>query len=126
MAKKTKTASTRKTSPRRARLSKTTSTKGVLSKDKAPAVIYAQVSPRSISGVSMFEGQERIDSRTVTNFFSDGDVIQASVARLQEAGFSILQISPLTINISGSPAAYRKAFEQQSVLWESSRVCIAL
>jgi subtilisin family serine protease len=116
MAKKTKTASTRKPSPRRARLSKTTSTKGVLSKDKAPAVIYAQVSPRSISGVSMFEGQERIDSRTVTNFFSDGDVIQASVARLQEAGFSILQISPLTINISGSPAAYRKAFNTDIVV----------
>jgi hypothetical protein len=63
-----------------------------------------------MGGVSMFDGQERINSETVTNFFSSADMVQGAVARLREAGFTILQISPLTINIAGSPATYREAF----------------
>jgi hypothetical protein len=54
----------------------------------------------------MFERQERITSSTVVNFMSEGDVVQGAVARLQEAGLTILQISPLTINIAGTPAAF--------------------
>jgi Subtilase family len=120
MAKKTQGAtsrkSVRKSAPRRRARSPKTTAFGELSKESLPPVIYAQVSPRSISGVSMFDGQERINSQTVTNFFSDADVVQASVARLHEAGFTILQISPLTINISGSPATYRKAFNTDIVV----------
>src|SRR4029453_15704627 len=84
--------------------------KGELSKDPLPPTIYAQVSPRSVGGVSMFEGQDQINSTTVFNFFSEGDLVNAAVARLREAGFEILQISPLTINIAGSAATYRRAF----------------
>jgi len=58
----------------------------------------------------MFEGQHQIHAGTVTNFFSDGEVVNAAVSRLQEAGFEILQISPLTINIAGTAAQYRRAF----------------
>jgi len=58
----------------------------------------------------MFEGQHQIHAGTVTNFFSDGEIVNAAVARLQEAGFQILQISPLTINIAGTAAQYRRAF----------------
>ena len=71
-------------------------------KSRLPSKIFAQVSPRSIRGVSMFEGQNQIRSETVTNFFSDGEVVNAAVARLHEAGFEILQISPMTINIAGT------------------------
>ena len=81
-----------------------------------PAKIFAQVSPRSAGGVSMFEAQEQINSATVLNFFSERDVINAAVARLQEAGFEILQISPMTINIAGSAATYRKAFNTDIVV----------
>ena len=80
------------------------------SKQSLPTTIYAQASPRSISGVSMFDAQARINKETVGNFLSEPDVVQGAVARLQEAGFKILQISPLTINIAGTPAMYRKAF----------------
>lgn len=80
------------------------------SKDPLPPRIFANVSPRSIGGVSMFEAQNQIHSGTVANFFSQGDVIEAAVSRLQEAGFDILQISPLTINIAGTPSQYRRAF----------------
>ena len=80
------------------------------SKDPLPSRIFANVSPRSLGGVSMFEAQNQIHSGTITNFFSQGDVIEAAVSRLREAGFDILQISPLTINIAGTPAQYRRAF----------------
>jgi hypothetical protein len=80
------------------------------SKDPLPSKIFANVSPRSVGGVSMFEGQNQIHAGTVANFFSSGEVIEAAVSRLQEAGFEILQISPLTINIAGTPAQYRRAF----------------
>lgn len=81
-----------------------------------PSKIFAQVSPRSIGGVSMFEAQSQIQSNTVTNFFSEAEAVNEAVARLQEAGFDILQISPLTINIAGSPATYKKAFGTEIVV----------
>src|SRR5436853_3796470 len=68
-------------------------------KSALPSKIYAQVSPRSLGGVSMFDAQEQIHSGTVSNFFSEAEVVQGAVARLQEAGFEILQISPMMINI---------------------------
>jgi len=84
--------------------------RGKASQSALPPRIYANVSPHSIGGVSMFEGQHQIHAGTVTNFFSDGEVVNAAVSRLQEAGFEILQISPLTINIAGTAAQYRRAF----------------
>lgn len=85
---------------------------------KLPPKIYAQVSPSSVSGVSMFEGQEQINSETVTNFLSEADVTAGAVARLQEAGFEVLQVTPFTINIAGSAATYRKAFDTNIVAEE--------
>ena len=81
-----------------------------------PSKIFAQVSPRSIGRVSMFEAQNQIQSETVTNFFSEAEAVNEAVARLQEAGFEILQISPLTINIAGKPETYKKAFDTEIVV----------
>jgi subtilisin family serine protease len=81
-----------------------------------PSRIFAQVSPRSIGGVSMFEAQNQILSETVTNFFSEAEAVNEAVSRLQEAGFEILQISPLTINIAGKPETYKKAFNTEIVV----------
>jgi hypothetical protein len=86
------------------------------SKEPLPSRIFAQVSPRSIGGVSMFEGQGQIKAETVGNFFSEGEVINAAVARLNEAGFEILQISPMTINIAGTAAQFRRAFKTDIVV----------
>jgi hypothetical protein len=100
------------------------------SKEPLPSKIFANVSPRSIGGVSMFEAGDQIHSGTVNNFFSQGDVIEAAVSRLQEAGFVILQISPLTINIAGTPAQYRRAFgeivvEDRPVIKEGGKKDVA-
>ena len=111
---------TRKTKSKKA-ASKTGTTrvrtvKSSLSKDPLPSRIFAQASPRSISGVSMFEGQSQIQAETVGNFFSEKEVVDAAVARLNEAGFEILQISPLTINFAGTPAQFRRAFKTDIVV----------
>lgn len=58
----------------------------------------------------MFEAGDQINADTVSNFESDDETIARAVSRLQEAGFDILQVSPLTINIAGSQATYERAF----------------
>ena len=105
-------------SPRKSASKTPSSYEAKPSKDPLPSKIFAQVSPRSVGGVSMFEAQWQINSGTVTNFYSDGEAVNATVAYLQEAGFDILQISPLTINIAGSAATYRKAFDTDVVLMD--------
>jgi subtilase family protein len=83
-----------------------------------PDLIYAQASPRSVGGTSLFEAGAAVHSSNVQAFFSDGAVVQAAVARLQEAGFQVLQVAPATINIAGTPAAYERAFGAQLVTEE--------
>ncbi|HEX2172259.1 MAG TPA: S8 family serine peptidase [Dehalococcoidia bacterium] len=92
-----------------------------------PPRIFAQASPRSIGGVSMFEVQEQIDSSTVAYFFSEEELISRAVYRLQDAGFEVLQATPTTINIAGTAATYQRAFgttivtEERPVIKEVGR-----
>ena len=79
-------------------------------KSPIPKLIYAQASPRSIGGVSLFDAQNQINSASVTNFLSEDEVVNRAVNRLRDAGFDILQVSPLTINIAGSASTYERAF----------------
>ena len=111
-------ATTKKSKPKApaVKTKRKTSKPSSSSKSEMPSKIFAQVSPRSVGGVSMFDAQEQISSATVANFFSEGDVVAEAVARLQEAGFEILQISPLTINIAGSLSKYERAFGTQIVV----------
>ena len=87
-------------------------------KPTIPEKIFAQASPRSVGGVSMFEAQQQIHSGTVANFFSEEELVNRSVGRLQEAGFEILQATPLTINIAGSAETYQRAFKTKIVAEE--------
>src|SRR5262245_48638676 len=83
-----------------------------------PNRIFAQASPRSVGGVSLFAVQQQINAATVGNFFSPQEVINAAVSRLQNAGFEILQITPTTINIAGSIETYQQAFNTTIVAEE--------
>lgn len=76
-----------------------------------PDLIYAQASPHSVGGVSMFDADDRINSQTVANFESDEALTQRAVLLLQDAGFTVLQVTPISINIAGPPSAYERAFE---------------
>lgn len=83
-----------------------------------PPVIYAQASPHSRGGVSMFQAGNRINSSTAAGFSSEQDLIRRSVAALREAGFEILQTSSHTINIAGSQETYERAFNTKIVAQE--------
>jgi subtilisin family serine protease len=75
-----------------------------------PKKLFAQASPLSVGGVSLFDAGERIGPQTVGNFMSDEGVTRAAVGALEDAGFEILQVSPYTINIAAPIATYEKAF----------------
>ncbi len=81
-----------------------------------PKRIFAQASPRSIGGVSMFDAMTSINATTVSGFQSERGVIDAAANRLLEAGFDVLQTSSMTINIVGSQEVYEKAFKTKLVV----------
>jgi len=76
-----------------------------------PKRIFAQVSPKSVGGVSMFEAFGAINEDTVLNFQSERSVIDQSANMLAEAGFEVLQVDQYTINIAGPQSAFEQAFE---------------
>jgi subtilisin family serine protease len=85
-----------------------------------PPIIYAQASPHSIGGVSMFEAGAMVSEENAPSFMSDEETIWAAAARLEGAGFDVLNISPLMINIAGRADLYRRAFGTQLVTEERS------
>jgi hypothetical protein len=85
---------------------------------KLPDLIFAQASPRSVGGVSLFDAGPTVTANTVPSFYSENDVVQAAVQRLRESGFQILQISAATINIAGPAGVYEAAFGTQLVTEE--------
>lgn len=76
-----------------------------------PKVIFANASPLSIGGVSMFDSGRRINADTVSGFASEERIVSGAVSRLRDAGFDVLQVTPMTINIAGSRATYERAFD---------------
>ncbi|NJN88164.1 MAG: peptidase S8, partial [Leptolyngbyaceae cyanobacterium SL_7_1] len=72
--------------------------------------IIAVVSPRSLGGTSLFETTESITKENVQEFYSDDAVIQATCSALKQRGFRILQVSPTTISIAGTPELFREIF----------------
>ncbi len=84
-------------------------------KPVVPPLIYAQASPRSIGGVSLFEAQSQISADTVVNFTSEQNLVNRAVTQLQQAGFQVLQVTPLTINIAGPLQAYERAFNTRII-----------
>lgn len=76
-----------------------------------PDLIYAQASPHSIGGVSMFDADGRINSTNVAAFHSEEELVRRAVHLLQDAGFQVLQVTETSINIAGSAATYETAFD---------------
>lgn len=76
-----------------------------------PEIIYAQASPLSESGISMFDAGNQINSETCAHFQSQETVIEQSVASLEKAGFKVLQTTQFTINFCGTRKQFEKAFK---------------
>jgi hypothetical protein len=75
-----------------------------------PPVLYAQASPRSIGGLSLFSTSRMLTSDDAAAFYSEEAMIRSAASQLQNAGFQVLQISPITINIAGPPSLYEEVF----------------
>jgi hypothetical protein len=75
-----------------------------------PDLVFAQASPRSLGGTSLFESAPAC-ARDAMAMTSERNVIRDAAAQLRTAGFTVLQVSSTTINISGPPALYEQAFE---------------
>jgi subtilisin family serine protease len=75
----------------------------------------------SRGGTSLFAEGLEINSLNAAAFASPSGVISASVGRLLEAGFQILQITPQTINFAGPPDAFEKTFRTRILEREMSR-----
>jgi subtilisin family serine protease len=77
---------------------------------KLPRRIFAQASPTSVGGTSMFSDPRSITTKSVAEFRSDPRVISRAKDRLRRAGFDVLASNRLTINIAGSATTYQRAF----------------
>jgi subtilisin family serine protease len=75
-----------------------------------PELIYAQASPRSLGGTSLFESAPAA-ARNALAMTSERGVIRDAAGQLRAAGFSVLQVSSTTINIAGPPRLYERAFQ---------------
>ena len=78
--------------------------------EPVPPCIFAQASPISLGGVSLFDAGRHIRTMSAASFYSAPAVVEAAAARLQQAGFEVLQKTALTINIAGSLETYERAF----------------
>jgi hypothetical protein len=93
--------------------------KQVLEKSKVAAMpkkIFAQASPKSIGGVSMFDAMTSINSGTVFGFQSERGTIDSAVNQLHESGFEVMQVTNYTINFAGSQEKFEKAFKTKLVI----------
>ncbi len=75
-----------------------------------PSTVFAQASPRSVGGTSMFDMQAAITADMAMAFASEDGLIRDAGARLRKAGFEILGLSRTTVNIAGPPRLYEQVF----------------
>lgn len=80
-----------------------------------PDLIYAQASPLSIGGISLFDVGGRISRKTVHGVTSHPRIIRTALAQLRKAGFEILHVTPIVINFAGPPDLFEKAFRTKIV-----------
>lgn len=80
-----------------------------------PKLLYAQASPHSIGGMSMFDMEGPVGTDIVSNFMSDADLLTQAAQALQDAGFQVLQVSAYTINIAAPIVTYERAFRTKIV-----------
>jgi subtilisin family serine protease len=106
------------------------------SEPSVPKKIYAQASPHSIGGVSLFDSAfintkvsstkgkalRVINSGNVTGFFAKKSLVTKAVSQLKEAGFEVLQVTSTTINIAGTQDVYEKAFNTKVVAEERATI----
>jgi subtilisin family serine protease len=80
-----------------------------------PDRIFAQVSPTSIGGQSLFSQGRAAKAGTAGLFSSLPAVTYAATQRMLETGFEILEVNARTFNIAGPPDLYEKVLRTKIV-----------
>ncbi|MEN8143963.1 MAG: S8 family serine peptidase [Gemmatimonadota bacterium] len=79
-------------------------------KAKLPKLVYAQASPLSIGGSSLFDVSGIVSADSVEAYTSEESVRRNAITALQAAGFQVLDDSACTINICAPPKLYEEVF----------------
>jgi subtilisin family serine protease len=88
-----------------------------------PTRIFAQAWPHSIGGRSLFGAKPReLRGSSLLGFTPDASMRNAAAFRLLQAGFDVLHVSPVSINIAGPPEAFERAFRTKIVEREVPQV----
>jgi hypothetical protein len=104
-------------------MAKNPAKKGVI-----PPIVYAEVSVRSVCGISLFETPKLVTSNTVSEFYSEYQLINEAIKKLCAEGFEVLNVSPTTITIGAPAKTYETVFkttivaEEREVIKEFGRV----
>lgn len=80
--------------------------------------IVTVISTRSKGGLSLFETEDPITGENVDEYNSDPEVTDEAERELRKLGFRILDVSPATISVSGSPDLFKDVF---GVAFESKK-----
>ena len=76
-----------------------------------PPIVYAEASTKSIGGTSLFEFSRPITDEVVPDFYSESEVVDTAIVRLQAEGFEVYQTNNITVTIGGPPELYEKVFK---------------
>jgi len=72
-------------------------------------LIYAQASPHSIAGNSLFSAAE-FTEKNVSDYYSDKKIVNKAVSKLKQAGFEVHFVAKTSISISGPKSLYEEYF----------------
>jgi len=76
-----------------------------------PETLFAEVSVKSLGGISLFDEKELVTSENVENFFSENSLIDEALKELKNKGFEVLQVGDATINICAPPKIFEEVFK---------------
>lgn len=74
-----------------------------------PPKIYAEAVVRSASGESLLRSSQLVTSENVTLFHAASEQQLVAADRLREAGFEVLDIGKISINIAAAPEVYERS-----------------
>jgi subtilisin family serine protease len=95
---------------------------GKVNKPKLPELVFAEVSPKSPKGESLFEAMESITTETVSGYQSDRRIVGSTVEKLGAEGFDVRHISPRTISVAAPAKVYERVFKTKIVPEERETV----
>jgi subtilase family protein len=82
---------------------------------KLPPVVYAEASPISVHGTSLFATAAPVTRETVQHFHSEEGVAAEAVAQLQSEGFDVLNVGDTTITIGAPARVYERVFKTRII-----------